>query len=81
MKIIVLSHRLKPMTQHFFYIIGNCIFYYTKSLPGRMRTAAYTEDVARTTAGARMCYLKILMLALVYPELRQRKWNEKFMWS
>ena len=31
-KIIVLSHRLKPMTQHFFYIIRNCIFYYTKSL-------------------------------------------------
>lgn len=29
-----------------FYIIGNCISYYIQKASGRMRTAAYTEDVA-----------------------------------
>ena len=29
-----------------FYIIGNCISYYIQKASGRMRTAAYNDDVA-----------------------------------
>ena len=46
-----------------------------------MRTAAYTEDVASDHRRRQNVLFEDSDACACVLELRQRKWNEKFMWS